>query len=109
MLLSGRNRDNEMNPHKISSGPNYQPDKAKGKADNIRFRREEGDMKLECVSCGHELNLDHGVFDDYEGPVKCFSCCRMMEVKTARGIVYSINPSPISGIKNNLVLLETRD
>jgi len=48
-------------------------------------------MKVKCVSCGHELNLDHWVFDDYKGPVKCFSCSRMMEVKTVKGIVDSIN------------------
>ena len=48
-------------------------------------------MILECVCCGHELNLDHWVFDDYDGPVKCFSCSRMIEVKTAKGIAYSIN------------------
>jgi DNA-directed RNA polymerase subunit N (RpoN/RPB10) len=46
-------------------------------------------MKIKCVSCGHELNLDHWVFDDYEGPVKCFSCGKMMEVKAVKGIAYS--------------------
>jgi ribosomal protein S27E len=66
-------------------------------------------MKVECVSCGHELNLDHWVFDDYEGPVKCFSCSRIMEVKTAKGIVYSINPSAITESKRNPALVEARD
>ena len=63
-------------------------------------------MKVQCVSCGHELNLDHWVFDDYEGPVKCFSCSRMMEVKTAKGIVYSINPSTISESQAQFGLVE---
>jgi hypothetical protein len=48
-------------------------------------------MKVKCVSCGHEINLDHRIFDDYAGPVKCFSCNSMMEVKTAEGVPYSIN------------------
>ncbi len=49
-------------------------------------------MKVRCISCGHELNLDHWVFEDYSGPVKCFSCSAMMEVKSTGGEVYSINP-----------------
>jgi ribosomal protein S27E len=48
-------------------------------------------MKVRCLSCGHELNLDHAVFHDYSGPVKCFSCSAMMELKTSRGEVYSIH------------------
>jgi hypothetical protein len=48
-------------------------------------------MKVRCVSCGREINLDHRIFDDYSGPVKCFSCNSMMEVKTAEGVPYSIN------------------
>lgn len=66
-------------------------------------------MKVKCISCGHELNLDHLAFDDYAGPVKCFSCSRMMEVKTARGIVYSINPLAIFETQRNSTLVEARD
>jgi hypothetical protein len=49
-------------------------------------------MKIKCISCGREVNLDHTVFEDYEGPVKCFSCSTMMEMKTIRGLVESISP-----------------
>ena len=49
-------------------------------------------MRVKCISCGNELNLDHWVFEDYSGPVKCFSCSTMMEVKSSGGEVYSINP-----------------
>jgi hypothetical protein len=66
-------------------------------------------MKVKCISCGHELNLDHWVFDDYEGPVKCFSCSAMMEVKTVQGMVYSINPLAIFENKRNSVFMEARD
>jgi len=41
-------------------------------------------MKVKCISCGHELNLDHWVFDDYAEPVKCFSCSRWCVVSVAR-------------------------
>ena len=49
-------------------------------------------MKIKCISCGREVNLDHSVFEDYEGPVKCFSCSTMMEMRTIRGCVDSISP-----------------
>ena len=38
-------------------------------------------MEIKCFICGHEVNLDHGVFANYVGPVKCFSCSSLMEVK----------------------------
>jgi hypothetical protein len=66
-------------------------------------------MKVKCISCGHELNLDHCVFDDYAGPVKCFSCSRMMEVKTVRGTVYSINPLAVFETRHNSSLAGARD
>ena len=49
-------------------------------------------MRVKCISCGHELNLDHWVFEDYSGPVKCFSCSALMEVKSTGGEIYSIAP-----------------
>jgi ribosomal protein S27E len=63
----------------------------------------ENNMKIKCISCGHELNLDHWVFEDYSGPVKCFSCSAMMEVKTTGGAVYSINPLAVFETKGSSV------
>jgi len=65
-------------------------------------------MRVKCISCGHELNLDHSIFDDYQGPVKCFYCSGMMEMKTVQGKVYSINPSGFLNNKKNSVLMEAR-
>jgi hypothetical protein len=48
-------------------------------------------MKIKCISCGRDVNLDHSVFEDYEGPVKCFSCSTMMEMKTMKGLVDSLS------------------
>jgi len=45
-----------------------------------------------CISCGRDVNLDHRVFEDYEGQVKCFSCSTMMEIRAIRGLVDSISP-----------------
>ncbi len=66
-------------------------------------------MKVNCITCGHELNLDHRIFDDYAGPVKCFSCSRIMEVKTARGIVHSEYPLAIFETARNLALVKIRN
>jgi ribosomal protein S27E len=48
-------------------------------------------MKINCISCEREVNLDHRVFEDYEGPVKCFSCGAMLEIKTTKGVIGTIN------------------
>jgi len=49
-------------------------------------------MKVNCVSCGCEINLDHKVFYDYEGSVKCFSCGSMMRLESTQGQPCSIEP-----------------
>lgn len=48
-------------------------------------------MKIQCISCGRDVNLDHRVFEDYEGPVKCFGCSALMEMKTMGGLVDSLS------------------
>jgi hypothetical protein len=48
-------------------------------------------MKIICISCKREVNLDHKVFEDYRGPVKCFSCGSMLEIQTSRGVLASMN------------------
>jgi len=65
----------------------------------------EESMRVKCISCGNELNLDHGIFEDYSGPVKCFSCSAMMEVKSTGGEVYSINPLAVYESKRSSVSL----
>jgi hypothetical protein len=45
-------------------------------------RRAE--MKVNCLSCGHGVDLDDA-YDDYEGPVKCFACRAILQVKTEQG------------------------
>ena len=56
-------------------------------------------MKVDCIACGYEINLDHKVFDDYSGPIKCFSCGAMMEVKTEQGLMCSLIPLEICGLQ----------
>jgi hypothetical protein len=49
-------------------------------------------MKVECFSCRYEINLDHKVFDDYSGQIRCYSCGAMMEVETKEGVMCSLMP-----------------
>jgi hypothetical protein len=65
-------------------------------------------MRVKCISCGHEINLDHRVFDDYSGPVKCFCCSAMMEIKTVEGVIYSINPLAVFERRPQRTWVETR-
>jgi ribosomal protein S27E len=65
----------------------------------------EKSMRVRCISCGNELNLDHWIFEDYSGPAKCFSCSAMMEVKSTGGEVYSINPPAVIESKGSSVRL----
>jgi DNA-directed RNA polymerase subunit N (RpoN/RPB10) len=54
-------------------------------------------MKVDCVSCGYEINLDHKVFDDYSGPIRCYRCGLMMEAKTEQGTMCYLMPSESNG------------
>jgi hypothetical protein len=42
-------------------------------------------MRIQCLSCREEINLDHPVFYNYQGPVKCFGCGQMMQIRTIEG------------------------
>jgi hypothetical protein len=43
-------------------------------------------MKLNCLSCGHSLDL-HNDYDDYDGLVKCFVCGAMLLIRSEDGRV----------------------
>ncbi|MGA7143997.1 MAG: hypothetical protein WBY47_05785 [Desulfobacterales bacterium] len=47
-------------------------------------------MKVNCLSCGHKVDLDE-VYDDYNGQVKCFACRALLEIKTHLGQLKTIN------------------
>jgi uncharacterized Zn finger protein len=52
-------------------------------------------MKIDCPSCASEVSLDHKVFEDYDGPVKCFCCGTMVEIRTEGGIINAVRSSEI--------------
>ena len=47
-------------------------------------------MKVNCLSCGHKVDLDD-VYNDYKGQVKCFACRSLLEIKTHQGQLKAIN------------------
>jgi ribosomal protein S27E len=63
--------------------------RAKGKASaETRFRRKgEGKMKMKCLGCGHNVDLDN----NYQGKVKCFACGAILAVKIEEGNLKSLD------------------
>jgi hypothetical protein len=45
-------------------------------------------MRINCLSCGHKIELDDA-YDDFEGPVKCL-CGAMLEIRTEEGKLKAI-------------------
>jgi hypothetical protein len=57
-------------------------------------------MRINCLSCGHKVELDDA-YDDFEGPVKCL-CGAMLEIRTEEGLLKAIKitePRPRSASK----------
>jgi hypothetical protein len=46
-------------------------------------------MKINCLGCGFRLDLDEA-YDDYDGPVKCFACESILEIRTEQGYVKAV-------------------
>jgi hypothetical protein len=45
-------------------------------------------MKINCLCCGHKVDLDDA-YDDYEGYIKCL-CGTLLEIKTEEGRLKSV-------------------
>gem|GEM_PF-2840793 len=48
-------------------------------------------MIVKCLACRQEMILNHAKFQNYQGPVKCFGCGAMMNVRSVRGVVGSVD------------------
>jgi hypothetical protein len=57
--------------------------------------KETPKMKINCIACGHKIDLDD-VYGDYEGQVKCFACKALLEIKTEEGNIKSIRLGKIA-------------
>jgi len=47
-------------------------------------------MKINCISCGHNLSLDDA-YGDFSGLVRCYVCGSLLEIKTKDGKLQSVN------------------
>jgi len=41
-------------------------------------------MTINCISCGHRIDLGE-VYDCYKGPVKCWVCGALLDIRTEEG------------------------
>ncbi|WP_163830643.1 hypothetical protein [Spartinivicinus ruber] len=48
-------------------------------------------MKINCTSCGHSIDLGTN-YDNYHGPVKCWVCSALLELRAEAGQVKSVVP-----------------
>jgi hypothetical protein len=46
-------------------------------------------MRINCLGCGFKLDLDEA-YDDYDGPVKCFTCEAILEIRTEQGRIKAV-------------------
>lgn len=47
-------------------------------------------IKLNCISCGHAINIDENVYYDYEGEIKCFACSALLRITMDEGKIKSM-------------------
>ena len=46
-------------------------------------------MKVNCISCGHTVDLRDS-YDDYQGQIKCFACGALLANRTEGGEIKSV-------------------
>lgn len=47
-------------------------------------------MKINCLSCGHNIDLDEAYADHYEGEIKCYVCNAVLEIRTEQSSVRGV-------------------
>ena len=47
-------------------------------------------MKVNCLSCGHTIDLEDETYSDYDGAIKCYACGAIVEVKLVEGHLKSV-------------------
>lgn len=57
-------------------------------------------MKINCISCGHNVDIDDDAYETYTGQIKCFACGAILTVSIEEGHVKAVNfveaaPHPI--------------
>lgn len=56
-------------------------------------------MKINCLSCGHNIDLDDAYADHYEGEIRCFGCSARLEIRTEQSALRCVRlvGSPAGG------------
>lgn len=44
-------------------------------------------MKINCLSCGHNIDLDDAYAEHYEGEIKCYACNAALEIRTEQSAI----------------------
>lgn len=44
-------------------------------------------MKINCLSCGHNIDLDDAYAEHYEGEIKCYGCNAALEIRTEQNAI----------------------
>ena len=57
-------------------------------------------MKIKCLSCHQEINVDHQAFSSFRGSLNCLNCGGVMEIQTLIGVL--IWCYPLSGVNPDL-------
>lgn len=52
-------------------------------------------MEINCLSCGHKIDIGEA-YDDFEGQIRCYVCDGIMEIKTEEGAVKSVKDASSS-------------
>jgi len=60
-----------------------------------RCKKGHEKMEIKCVNCGRPVNLDHAVFENFVGTVKCFSCSTMMDVSIKEKVLHEASLSTL--------------
>jgi len=50
----------------------------------------EACLKIRCLSCSHNINLEYESYSDYGGEIKCYACGAILEVKLSEEHVKSV-------------------
>lgn len=48
-------------------------------------------MKINCLSCGHNVDLDNAYAENYEGVIKCYGCEATLEIKTEQSSLRGVH------------------
>jgi hypothetical protein len=54
-------------------------------------------MKINCLSCGFQVDLDDDVYPDYEGQIMCYACNGLLEISTIEGKLKSVKRVEANG------------